>query len=138
MTGKEAYLDANVILRHLTGDPPEMAEAALAIFGKAEEGELRLRVLQVTVAEVVWVLESYYGHPRDDIATTVARLLQADGLEVERPGRLMEALALYREHGVDFADALVGAAARREGPPVVRSFDDDFDRLPGVTRAGPG
>lgn len=134
----DAYLDANVILRHLTGDPPEMAEAALATFAAAEDGTVRLRLLEVTLAEVVWVLESYYGQPRDEIASTVAQLLQADGLDVERPDRLMEAIGLYREHDVDFADALVAAAARAEDVSEVCSFDADFERIPGVTRRPPG
>lgn len=135
----DAYLDANVVLRHLTGDPEKMAEAALRTFEAAGRGEMRLRLTAVTLAEVVWVLESYYGHPRADIATTLTELLQADGLEVPEGAVLTEALALYREHRVDFADALLGAVARREGPPAVCSFDEeDFDRLPGLQRIRPG
>lgn len=135
---KEAYLDANVVLRHLTGDPEEMAGAALRTFAAAERGELRLRLLGVTAAEVVWVLESFYGHGRNEIASTLAEFLHAEGVYVEDRGRLMEALALYRDHDVDFADAIVAAAARREGPPRVCSFDQDFVRLPGLTRLAPG
>lgn len=135
---KEAFLDANVVLRHLSGDPEEMAGAALKTFAAAERGELRLRLLGITVAEVVWVLESFYGHGREEIAVTLAEFLQADGLQVEQRDRLMEALTLYREHGVDFADAVVAAAARRAGAPDICSFDRDFDGLPGLTRLAPG
>lgn len=136
MTG--AWLDANVILRHLTGDPPEMAEAALAALTEAEKGRAELHVLQVTVAEVVWVLESYYGHGREAIGETVAAFLEADGLVVEEADRLQVALALYRSEDVDFADAIVAAAARGDGPPAVCSFDRDFERVAGLERVPPG
>ncbi len=135
---KRAYVDANVILRYLTRDPPEMAEAALRTFTTAQRGKVRLLLTPITVAEVVWVLESFYGHPRAQVAQTLTEFLHADGLEVESLDLLIEALALYHEHNLDFADALVATIARRKGPPVVYSFDRDFDRVAGLTRLTPG
>ena len=37
---RRAFIDANVILRYLTKDPPEMAEAALRTFTDAKKGEV--------------------------------------------------------------------------------------------------
>lgn len=135
---KRAYVDANVILRYLTRDPPEMAEAALRTFTAAQRGKVRLLLAPITVAEVVWVLESFYGHPRAHVAQTLTQFLHADGLEIESLDLLIEALALYHEQNLDFADALVATVARRKGPPVVYSFDRDFDRVAGLTRLTPG
>lgn len=56
---------------------------------------------------------------------------------MERRDRLLEAISLYRAYEVDFADALVAAAARTEGPSEIRSFDREFDRIPGLTRSAP-
>jgi len=135
---KRAFVDANVILRYLTRDPPEMAEAALRTFTAAQRGKVRLLLAPITVAEVVWVLESFYGYPKAQITQTLTQFLHADGLEVESLDLLTEALALYHEQNLDFADALVATVARRKGPPVVYSFDRDFDRVAGVTRLTPG
>lgn len=55
------YVDANVILRFLTGDPPQMAERAASLFRAVEQGELRLIVEPIVLAEVVWVIT---GRPR--------------------------------------------------------------------------
>ncbi len=88
---KRAYVDANVILRYLTRDPPEMAEAALRTFTTAQRGKVRLLLTPITVAEVVWVLESFYGHPRAQVAQTLTEFLHADGLEVESLDLLIEA-----------------------------------------------
>lgn len=135
---KRAFMDANVILRYLTGDPPEMAEAALRTLTAAQRGKVRLLLTPITVAEVVWVLESFYGHPRAQVAQTLTQFLRADGVEVESLDLLIEALALYHKHNLDFADALLATVARRKGPPVVYSFDRDFDRVAGFTRLTPG
>jgi predicted nucleic acid-binding protein len=51
---------------------------------------------------------------------------------------LVEALSLYQGKNLDFADAFLAAVALRRGPQAVYSFDQDFNRIPGVTRLEPG
>lgn len=120
---RRALVDANVLLRYLTRDPPDMAERAFKLLTTAERGKVRLVVVPITVAEAVWVLESFYGHERTEIARTLIEFLHSDGLEVPDLDVLTEALVLYEEEHLDFADALVAATARREGPAMVYSFD---------------
>ena len=50
---------------------------------------------------------------------------------------VIEALSIFADHRVDFADALVAARMSRRGISEVFSFDTHFDRLPGVIRCGP-
>lgn len=50
-----AFVDTNVLIRHLTGDPPEMASRATAFLASAEE----LLLPDLIVAEIVDVLESF-------------------------------------------------------------------------------
>lgn len=52
-----AFVDTNVLIRHLTGEPRPMATAASAFL--REEPELFLADL--IVADTVYVLESFYG-----------------------------------------------------------------------------
>ena len=68
-------------------------------------------------------------------ADNLGSLLDADGIVlVDRP-TVVRALALYGgTAGLDFADAYLAAAALEVGPPVVASFDSDFDRVAGVKR----
>lgn len=134
---KRAFIDANIILRYLTKDPPEMAEAALRVFTAANSGELSLIVIPITVAEVVWVLESFYGHPKAQIATIMTQFLHSDGLDVEDLDLLTQALYLYHDKNLDFADALLATTVLRKGPPAVYSFDHHLDRVPGITRREP-
>ncbi|MBC7227772.1 MAG: PIN domain-containing protein, partial [Thermoflexales bacterium] len=63
-----AYVDANVILRFLTSDPPDMAEQAAALFERVEQENLRLVLDPIVLAEVVWVLQSFYRYRPAEIA----------------------------------------------------------------------
>jgi predicted nucleic acid-binding protein len=135
---KKAFVDANVVLRYLTKDPPKMAEAALRIFDDAKNGKISLLLVPLTVAEVVWVLESFYDHSKAEIAETIAQFLLCDGLEVEGLDLLMEALKLYEGKNLDFADAFLAAIALQKGPQAIYLFDRHFNRVPGISRLEPG
>ena len=135
---RRAFADANLILRYLTRDPPDMADASLKTFSAAQHGEICLILIPVTVAEVVWVLESFYGYPKDRISVTMTEFLHSDGLEVMDVDIVIQALSLYDEKNIDFADALLAASALSRGPNFICSFDRHFDRIPEITRLEPG
>jgi predicted nucleic acid-binding protein len=59
-----AFVDTNIRIRHLTGDPPEMDARASAFLEAADE----LLLTDLVAAEVVYVLESFYAVPRAEIA----------------------------------------------------------------------
>ena len=100
---KQAFVDANVVLRYLTKDPPTMAEASLKLFTAAQKGKISLKMISITVAEVVWVLESFYSYSKNEIAETLTQFLFSDGLTVENLDLIIEALALYQKKNLDFA-----------------------------------
>jgi len=135
---KKALIDSNVVLRYLTKDPPKMAEAALRTLDDAQNGKISLLLTVLTVAEVVWVLESFYGYSKAKIAETIGQFLFCDGLEVEDLDLITEALALYQGKNLDFADAFLATIALRRGPQAIYSFDQHFNRIPGITRLEPG
>jgi len=130
---KRAFIDANVILRYLTKDPPEMAEAAMKTFSDAKNGKVFLLVANLTLAEVVWVLESFYKYSKNQIAETLTEFLLCDGLEVESLDFLIEALALYQEKNLDFADAFLAVTALQKGTPTIYSFDAHLNRVDSIT-----
>ncbi len=138
---KPGYLDADVILRYLTGDPPEMAEAAAALLERAEaraqEGEASLTLTEITLAEVVWVLQRFYGFKKDRIAQVLLSFLEIRGLRVPDKGRLQHALCLYRDLNLGFGDALLAAQALSSGPAVVYAFDRHFRRVEGLEHLPP-
>ncbi len=130
------WVDANILLRFLTGESEEMAEKAERLFEKARRGEVSLRVHSVVVAETVWALQSFYGHSRADIADTLVPLLAGRGIKVEAANVVARALEVMAEKNVDFADALLAESAKAAQESVA-SFDRDFRKL-GVEFMDPG
>ena len=134
----KAYLDANVIVRLITGDPPGMADRAERLFRRVDEGDLELVVETIVVAETVWVLSSFYGFSSADIAPVMSAFLVGNGILCEEKVEILQALALYADRNIDFADALLAVKMIREGATQIYSFDDHFNRLESIHRLDPG
>ncbi len=135
---KYASVDANVIIRLLTDQPPEMAEKAEQLFAAVDQGGITLFVADLVVAEVVWVLKSFYSFSPVEISTLLYDFLSNDGLQCEDKPGLLKALSIYKDKNIDFIDALLAVQMVRLGIVNIYSFDAHFDRLPGITRLTPG
>lgn len=125
----EAVVDANVLLRHLTGEPPDLAERAGGLLEAAERRGVRLVMTALTLAEVVWVLERSYRWPRLAIADGLTQLLAYGTFHAPEAGSLERALRWYRTRPrLHFADAYVAAVAADRGAAVI-SFDRELKGL---------
>jgi predicted nucleic acid-binding protein len=128
----EAFVDANVLLRHLTGQPSVLARQAGELLLAAEQRKIRLTITALTLAEVVFVLERTYRWPRQKISHGLQALLTARVLHVPEGRVVAHALSLYNDHvRVHFADAYVAAAALDSGAALI-SFDRDLSIIPGL------
>jgi predicted nucleic acid-binding protein len=125
-------LDTNVVVRHLTGDPPGMAKRATRFL--ATEAELVLA--DVVLAECVYVLESVYRVDRVAVAQLMraALTLPTVSADVEL---LLRALEVYEVDRLDFAEAYLVAAAEFTGVRSIASFDKAIDRVSSVERLVP-
>jgi len=56
---KEIYIDANVFLRFILGEPPEFAVEAERVFRDSIEGRFKLVTSELVLAEIVWTLEAF-------------------------------------------------------------------------------
>lgn len=130
----EAVLDANILLRYLTDEPRALADRVAHILEAAHRQRIGLVVTSLTLAEVVYVLESVYRWERKSIAERLLALIEADVLQFVEHDTVVQALVWYRDHAaVHFADAYVAALAVAQGHGVVISFDRGLRRVPGVT-----
>jgi predicted nucleic acid-binding protein len=128
MRPPEVLLDANVLLRYLTGDPEAMADRARLLLERAEGGEFTLLLTPLTIAECVWVLNSFYKQPLPTIADALQRVLALDGVRVPELSLVSDALLSMARHNVDFADAYLAERGKADGLQIA-SFDRDFRRL---------
>jgi predicted nucleic acid-binding protein len=128
-----AFLDTNVLIRHLTGDPPAQARRATAFLKRADE----LLVPDLILAEVVYVLESFYEVGRQRVAELVRAIIAFPAIIVVDEPLLLRALEVYEVEGIDFAEAYLVASAEASGVETIASFDRTIDRVTTIRRVEP-
>ena len=128
-----AFVDSNILVRHLTGDPPDQAKRATALLRDAEN----LILVDLVVAEVVYVLESVYEVEREQVAEFARAVIGFPAVVVPDDALLLRALEIYEQHRIHFAESYLAACAEISGVGVVASFDRDVDRVPTVRRLEP-
>ena len=128
---KQRLVDTNLIVRYLVQDHEKHARAAGKLFDGCDRGDVVIVVLPVVLAECVFVLESFYRHPRTDIASALARLLSSPGVEISQLAVHLDALNRYQTTRVHFVNCLIAAAAAAENTPVA-TFDHDFRKFSDV------
>src|SRR5688572_18177565 len=106
----EAFVDVNVIIRLLTGDDPQKAQASLRLFQDVRDGRLILRTPVTTIAAAVYVLTSprHYRSSRADAAAMLTPLVKLPACKVQNRRTVLRALALFGSTpGLDFGDAMI-------------------------------
>jgi predicted nucleic-acid-binding protein len=110
-----------------------MAEHATAFL--ASEPELYLADL--VVAETVYVLESFYKAPREQVAEAMRSLAAMRSIITVDPALLLRAIEVYELDRTDFAEAYLVACAESTGIGRIASFDRTIDRVSTVERVEP-
>lgn len=128
-----AFVDTNILIRHLTGDPPELAIRATAYLSSGDD----LYLTDLVVAETIYVLKSFYETPRAQVAEAIRSLLALAPVVVVDRSLLLRAVEVYETARLDFAEAYLVACAESTGISRVASFDRTIDRVVTVTRVEP-
>lgn len=139
------HFDTNIILRYLL-DPANEAEAEMArasqdLFKRVDAGSETITTSEAILTEVVYVLQSnrWYSLSESEISERFKPIIQLPGLHISNKRRYLRALDIFVTHAphLDFEDALLVAIVEAESPPVLYSFDRDFDRVPQIERREP-
>lgn len=121
-----SFIDTSVVVRYLTGDPPEMADRAAAVIDSAAD----LMLSKLVLVETAYVLESFYRVDRDSLTDALSGLVRRRNVELLglRKDLALEALSLCRDsRRVSYTDAFLWAEARQAGEPSrVYCFDRKF------------
>lgn len=113
-------IDANVILRYLLGDHPQMSKEAEKVI---KAGAF---TLPEVLAEVVYVLKGVYKVERTEIAVTLIEFL--DEIAIDNQEIMCEALFVFSETLLDFVDCILIARHRVLGDSVM-SFDKKLNKM---------
>ncbi len=109
------WADANVILRFLTKDPLDLAERSARLMARAAKGEFSLYISALVLAEILWVLKSFYQYSLTDIARAIVPLVSAPGIGADDRELIIRAFGLSRDWNVDFVDSYLALQAAKRG-----------------------
>jgi len=117
------FVDTNVFLRFFVNDVAAQYEKARVLFEAAEAGKIKLETSELVIAEIVWVLESFYGFARKEVTEVLSTLLSSRNLKIASHARVSEAVRLYAAGHMDFIDAYNLAYVRSKEYTKVATFD---------------
>ena len=119
MQTKSKLLDANIILRLLTNDTPAQAKTVAGLINNAHPSELELP--DVVLAEIVWVLQSYYCLKKPAIITCLRALVETKSIKLNR-ALLEQIIVLYQNNNISYIDAYLAARSKLESK-LLFTFD---------------
>jgi predicted nucleic-acid-binding protein len=128
-----AFVDTNILVRHLTGDPPDLAVRATARLSS----DAPLLLADLILAEVAYVLESFYEHPRPKVAEAMRAIVTFPSIKTTDRLLLLRAIEVYETDKFDLAEAYLVASAEVTGVGAICSFDRSIDRVGTVRREEP-
>lgn len=122
-------LDTNVLVRYLVKDDPAQARIASQVISRDCTRESPGFINRIVLCEVVWVLETAYGYPKETIAGVLEKLFRTSQLQVEDVQTAWSAFRSYQKGKADFADCLLGTVNRQHGCERTVTFDQQAGKL---------
>lgn len=130
---KANLIDTNLIIRFLTADDLQKAQAVKALFSSDKDFFLP----DMAFAEIIWVLSSFYDFERREIYEKIKSLLVFQVINCNR-SLLYQALENYNNFNfLNFVDCYLAALVQTRKSKVLYSYDKSFDKVDGVKRVVP-
>jgi predicted nucleic acid-binding protein len=138
MSDSIAFLDTNVLLRHLLQDHLDHSPRATALVDEIERGKRSVQVADTVIFEATYTLEKTYRVSRSDIGETLQRFLDMPGVVLSGKTIFAGVFAIYvRNPGLSIADCYHIELAKRLTNGRILSFDRRFGTVEGVIRQEP-
>jgi len=134
MNKKVKIIDSNLIIRFFAADDPRKADAVEKLLKEAKKGELELP--DVIIAEIVWVLASFYKLDKKEIIEKLESLLSLEKVKMNR-ALLKRSIEIYYNYSVSYTDAYLIAYTLEAGVDSFYSYDQELDKVKEVKRLEP-
>lgn len=116
-------VDTNLLVRFLVVDDQAQAERVRSLFMALEAKGDRCFVSDAVLLELIWVLESAYQYPRQDVAKALEIIGQLQVLKLQSEGLPSAVCEDIRSTRMDASDALIARAATGRECDRVLTFD---------------
>lgn len=104
---KIIFVDANIIVHHLLGDHPTLSPQAKKLFIRAQSGKIQLYFDEVIIAEVVWVLKSFYKIAKEDICQQLLDIITQEWVINPKKRLMIKSLEQFKITNLSYIDCWV-------------------------------
>lgn len=125
---KSVVIDTNAFLRLLLNDIPQQADRVERLIHEAKKEEVKVIVPQIVIFEIDFILRKYYNFKKEEVIEKLKSLLSASYFVIESVSIFQNALILYKENNISFADCFLIAKAKEEEAELF-TFDQKLKRL---------
>ena len=116
-------LDTNILVRFLMADDVKQAQKVHQLFSETEINKSELFVTILVVIELIWVLESAYNIPRNDIINSIDNMLQMPILKFEHQPTIYKFIKTAINNKFDLSDLLISLSAKTLKCETTLTFD---------------
>jgi len=111
---QRGIIDTNLVLRFLVNDDPQKVKRVEKLLQNKRDQNI---LLDTVVAEIVWVLQSYYSLEKLEIIEKIRALIHIDSIDCNT-GIIDRALTLWKNNAIAYIDAYLVATAEHKNMPL--------------------
>jgi len=100
-------IDTNLIIRFLVNDEPQKVSRVEELLKNKNDSNI---LLDTVIAEIIWVLLSYYSLEKKDIIEKIGALIHVDSIECNA-FLINRALTIWEENTISYIDSYLLAVA---------------------------
>ncbi|OGC49578.1 hypothetical protein A3F07_02325 [candidate division WWE3 bacterium RIFCSPHIGHO2_12_FULL_38_15] len=130
------FIDTNVFLRFLLKDDPDSYEEVVKLFELVEEGKVKPYTSNIVILEIIYVLVKTLKISRTEVLRDIQDLFSMRGLIILEKTNTKEALKIFKQTGVKFADCLI--ATQIKSGTQLCTYDKEFFKIRSVKLCKPG
>ncbi len=121
-------LDTNLIIRFLVNDNPQKVSRVEKLLKNKKNINI---LLDTVVAEIIWVLSSYYSLKKIEVTEKIRALIHVDTIKCNAV-LINRALTLWEENNISYIDAYL-ASVSELGNITLYSYDRKFKSISTIT-----
>lgn len=125
-------IDTNLIIRFLVNDDPTKAARVKKLLLESKNTSV---LLDTVVAEIIWVLSSYYEQDKFSIVEKIRALIHVKLISCNK-ALLDRSLTIWGNNNISFIDSYIIATAELEDLKIY-SYDYKFDKVRTIKRLEP-
>jgi predicted nucleic acid-binding protein len=121
-------LDTNLIIRFLVNDDPKKVNRVEKLLVDKNNTNI---LLDTVVAEIIWVLNSYYTLRKSEVIEKIEALIHLDTIDCNAV-LINKALSIWKENNISYIDSYLAAFANLGNIPLL-SYDDKLKTINEIT-----